>query len=54
MYDNTGIIECRIVMYYVLKEYITYDASVYLGHEGSHSTDVYWFREKLEWGRERL
>ena len=46
MYDNTGTIECR------LKEYITYGASVYMWHEGSHSSDVYWFRAKLEWGRE--
>ena len=21
-------------------------------HEGSHSSDVYWFRAKLEWGKD--
>ena len=51
VYDNTGTIECRIVMCYVLKEYITDGASVYMWHEGSHSSDVCWFRAKLEWGR---
>ena len=46
MYDNTGTVECR------LKEQIIYGASVYMWHEGSHSSDVYWFRAKLEWGKE--
>ena len=54
MYDNTGTIECRIVMCYVVKESITGGASVYMWHEGSHSSDVYWFREKLEWGEGKI
>ena len=49
MYDNTGTIECRIVMCYILEEYIIEGASGYMWHEGSHSSDVYWFRAKLEW-----
>ena len=37
MHDNTGTnIECRIVLYYVSKEYITDGVSVYMWHEGSH------------------
>ena len=48
MYDNTGTIECRI-MCYILKESITGGASVSMWHEGSHSSDVYRFRAKLEW-----
>ena len=47
VYDNTGTIECS------LKVYITYGASVYMWHEGSCSSDVYWFRAKLEWGKGR-
>ena len=42
--------QVRILMY-VSKEYITDGASVYMWHEGSHSSDVYWFRAKLEWGK---
>ena len=34
------------------EEKITYGASVYMWHEGLHSSDVYWFRAKLEWGKE--
>ena len=49
MYDNTGTIERRIVMYYILKEYTTYGACVYMWQEGSHTSDIYCFREKLEW-----
>ena len=26
-------------------------ASVYMWNEGSHSSDVYWFRAKFKWGR---
>ena len=39
-------------MCYVLKEYITDGASVYMWHEGSHSSDVaILVREQLEWGK---
>ena len=63
MYDNTGTIESRKVIYYCFKcmyvyiyihiyTYITDGASVYMWHECSHSSDVYWFRAKLAGGRE--
>ena len=51
VYDNIGTFEHRIVMYYVLKEYTTDGTSVYIWHKVSHSSDVYWFRAKLEWGK---
>ena len=53
MHDNTGTIVCRIVnnnMYCVSEEYITDGASVYMWHEGSHSSDKYWFKAKLAGG----
>ena len=43
--------QVRILMY-VSKEYITDGASVYMWHEGSHSSDVaILVREQLEWGK---
>ena len=40
------------ILTYVSKEYITDGASVYMWHEGSHSSDVaILVREQLEWGK---
>ena len=47
-------IECRIIVYYVIKAYTTDGDSVYMCHKGSHSSEVYWFREKLEWGKGKI
>ena len=52
MYDNTGTIECRIVMCYVVKESITGGASVYMRHEGLHSSDVTGSEQSWNGGRE--
>ena len=38
--DNTGTITMSV-------EQLC--ASVYMWNEGSHSSDVYWFRAKFEW-----
>ena len=38
-------------MCHIIKKSITGGASVYMWHEGSHRSDVYWFRAKLEWGK---
>ena len=51
MHDDTGTIECRMVMCYNLKEYITYGSSVYMWHKGSHSSNVLCFRARLEPGK---
>ena len=42
MDDNTGTIAMSAELL---------GASVYMWNEGSHSSDVCWFRAKLEWGR---
>ena len=40
--DNTGTIAMSAELL---------GASVYMWNEGSHSSDVCWFRAKLEWGK---
>ena len=40
--DNTGTIAMSAELL---------GASVYMWNEGSHSSDVCWFRAKFEWGR---
>ena len=42
MDDNTGTIAMSAELLC---------ASVYMWNEGSHSSDVCWFRAKLEWGK---
>ena len=42
MDDNTGTIAMSVELLC---------ASVYMWNEGSHSSDVCWFRAKFEWGR---
>ena len=52
MYDHTGTVECRIVMCYVFKEYITDGASVYMWHEGSHSSGITGSEQSWNGGRQ--